>query len=522
MKKALFAAALTTAFCAVAWAQDPTINYVKTITIPLSPTNFLSGHFITSVAADGNNLYVTGSGNDAAVVYQTPLVKIANWNSVPAFSAIFTDNSGGAGGVKGQLQTDIEIWNGNIHFATGLASSVASGAATREDAEMYRLDANGNLVPSAANGFANGFISANDGGLNEWRLSDVEIGDIAIDPGFAPNNTAADQRLAYVRSASRAVRRMLEDGTFAGVPFLGFDPNITPTWMRAFTFDSSGNVYFRISNDVHKFNRTSYGGDTFNGLVNAQGGTTPLIDLPLSTLPWTRIEWVPGGPGTSPFIMFNDYDPALTQGRIIFAREDGSTLTELTGSPNGIFAQKTAGLDSAEVSGTRYMFIANTKPSSFNAVDVYQVGNAGRVSGIVTLENFIPSRLGQIVVVEVKDGSGIVQDRRALALNADGSYSFFSTYRGAGTVTIKGSKWLARAASATIGASPVTFSPSLLNGDISNNNEIGPEDFSALSLAFGSFLGDPNYTVASDLNGDDEVGPADFSILAGNFGEFGD
>lgn len=62
----------------------------------------------------------------------------------------------------------------------------------------------------------------------------------------------------------------------------------------------------------------------------------------------------------------------------------------------------------------------------------------------------------------------------------------------------------------------------LVNGDINNDNEIGPADFAALSAAFGSFLGDANFNALADLNGDDEVGPADFAKLAENFGQFGD
>lgn len=90
-------------------------------------------------------------------------------------------------------------------------------------------------------------------------------------------------------------------------------------------------------------------------------------------------------------------------------------------------------------------------------------------------------------------------------------------------VSIKGSHWLRRNSPVVdLSTASVRVDLSMKNGDVSGNNEIGPEDFSALSLAFGSFIGDPNYSQAADLNGDGEVGPADFAILAGNFGEFGD
>lgn len=57
-----------------------------------------------------------------------------------------------------------------------------------------------------------------------------------------------------------------------------------------------------------------------------------------------------------------------------------------------------------------------------------------------------------------------------------------------------------------------------LPGDVNGDGEVGPADFTLLSAAFGSSLGDPNYNVDADLNKDDEVGPADFTILSQNFG----
>lgn len=62
----------------------------------------------------------------------------------------------------------------------------------------------------------------------------------------------------------------------------------------------------------------------------------------------------------------------------------------------------------------------------------------------------------------------------------------------------------------------------LINGDVNNDNEVGPGDFTLLSAAFGTSLGDAGYNAAADLNGDDEVGPADFTILSASFGQTGD
>lgn len=89
-------------------------------------------------------------------------------------------------------------------------------------------------------------------------------------------------------------------------------------------------------------------------------------------------------------------------------------------------------------------------------------------------------------------------------------------------VSVKDSHWL-RDSVMVDGrqAGPIPLSLSLKNGDVDGNNEVGPGDFSVLSTAFGTFLGDPGYVANADLNRDEEIGPADFSILAANFGEFG-
>lgn len=60
------------------------------------------------------------------------------------------------------------------------------------------------------------------------------------------------------------------------------------------------------------------------------------------------------------------------------------------------------------------------------------------------------------------------------------------------------------------------------NGDIDNNNEVGPGDFSALIASFGLEEGQSGYNSSADLDGNQEVGPGDFTILSRNFGEIGD
>lgn len=145
------------------------------------------------------------------------------------------------------------------------------------------------------------------------------------------------------------------------------------------------------------------------------------------------------------------------------------------------------------------------------------------ITGTVTLEDLVPSPAGKIVKLELIDPvNQTVLETVNVTLGAGGSYSAPVAFGGQAVVAIKGSNWL-RKASATLDISTnPTVNASLKNGDFNNDNEVGPADFTGLAAAFGSFLGDPNYSAAADFNGDEEVGPADFTILANNFGEFGD
>lgn len=112
-------------------------------------------------------------------------------------------------------------------------------------------------------------------------------------------------------------------------------------------------------------------------------------------------------------------------------------------------------------------------------------------------------------------------------LDSPGNWSNATINLPAGNYLLRGKfwHWLSAVRPFTIGAGSTTVTGlnlSLKNGDVNEDNEVGPADFSLLSAAFGSFQGDPTYNAAADLNFDGEVGPADFAILAANFGEFGE
>lgn len=119
--------------------------------------------------------------------------------------------------------------------------------------------------------------------------------------------------------------------------------------------------------------------------------------------------------------------------------------------------------------------------------------------------------------------SGSIVDAKVTGMTDSGRFSTYTLVRGDVEVVVKPDTFLSRRVTMTVTDQP-SYLPYMVfaNGDINNDNEVGPADFALLAMAFGSFDGDPNYTNAADLNDDGEVGPADFAILASNFGSFGE
>lgn len=151
-------------------------------------------------------------------------------------------------------------------------------------------------------------------------------------------------------------------------------------------------------------------------------------------------------------------------------------------------------------------------------------GPGGDFTGTITLQDTDADVSDETVVMEIVDPILGTLQTLNVTLNADGTFATSTTAPdGTYTVFVKGDTFLRKGvAGVTILGGAGVVNTSLLNGDVNNDNEVGPADFALFAPAFGSFDGDPNYLNAADLNDDGEVGPADFSILAANFGEFGD
>lgn len=114
--------------------------------------------------------------------------------------------------------------------------------------------------------------------------------------------------------------------------------------------------------------------------------------------------------------------------------------------------------------------------------------------------------------------NGIEMDLIRTSMTHTGRFSASTLVRGDAEIVIKPDFFLSRRVPVNLTDAPV-YLPYLtfINGDIDNDNEIGPGDFGRLATAFLSVSGDPNWDAPADLDYDGEVGPGDFSILANNF-----
>lgn len=175
------------------------------------------------------------------------------------------------------------------------------------------------------------------------------------------------------------------------------------------------------------------------------------------------------------------------------------------------------GIPSTVIKGTHDGYVDDARYYSFSGT--------GTLWGQVNLQNTVVTDFtGYPVVIEVLDSSGATVETINSTLNEFGDFSVSTALRGDYSFRIKSSHWLSKVTpvSTITDTGLYNLNVSLLNGDVNEDNEVGPADFTILSGAFGSMVGDPNYVAGADLNGDEEVGPADFTILSSNFGEQGE
>lgn len=147
------------------------------------------------------------------------------------------------------------------------------------------------------------------------------------------------------------------------------------------------------------------------------------------------------------------------------------------------------------------------------------------VNGVVNLQDIDGDAEGCEVTFEVREVGGFTPlEVHTVTLGPGGTYSFATSQPdGSYDVTAKGTHWLRQLNGGVAfigGASNVDFD--LINGDADPDNEVNLVDAGALSAAFGSIEGDPNWNANADLNKDGEVNLVDWGILSARFGLAGD
>jgi hypothetical protein len=145
------------------------------------------------------------------------------------------------------------------------------------------------------------------------------------------------------------------------------------------------------------------------------------------------------------------------------------------------------------------------------------------VRGTLTFQDYGGAPV-QVTVLIRNPGSLTTLQTITFTPAANGNFSFLAPGPGTYDMAFKASHWLRKSvANVTVtafGASGLT--PSLTNGDINGDNVISLGDFTQLRTAFGSQVGDGNYSVNADLNGNGNVSLSDFTILRNRFGSAGD
>ena len=120
-------------------------------------------------------------------------------------------------------------------------------------------------------------------------------------------------------------------------------------------------------------------------------------------------------------------------------------------------------------------------------------------------------------------GEGAPSYQFSPSTDEDGNFTVAGIEPGAYEVRVKGSHTLQnlQTVSLTNGANSVGFGV-LREGDANDDNLVSILDFSLLSGAFGTQVGDARYDARTDFNADTYVTILDFSLLASNFGQMGE
>lgn len=180
--------------------------------------------------------------------------------------------------------------------------------------------------------------------------------------------------------------------------------------------------------------------------------------------------------------------------------------------PQGISA------DGLTITGNEFFF-----PPAPPAISRGFMVTPGRsISGAVTLLNLV-GPCTDPVQWKLYDSSNTEVASGSYLIGPAGQYSIVANVAaGNYNLAMKGRTHLIKRVPVTLGTNVVNVNFSLINGDANGDNEVGPGDFTALSAAFGTQVGDAGFNPLADFDCDAEVGPSDFTILTTNFGQMGE
>lgn len=271
-------------------------------------------------------------------------------------------------------------------------------------------------------------------------------------------------------------------------------------------------------------NRTGGGGVETDAMSVAVSGaamnvTSPNINVRWFALSRRTVTWNVGGSAV--------HSPTV---RILLSTNGGASYEAGTAF---VLANNVPNTGSAEVTipdvngFTNRIFVEAQNGSFYDVSNVNFEVRRVSVTGRISLQYWTAPLAGKPVTIDLyPTGSATPIQTSTTTLNATGDYVFQAAIPTTGRydIRVKASHWLARKrldfAITEVGVTSVNLT--LLNGDVDGDNEVGGGDVSALSSAYLSVAGDPNWNIEADLDGDGEVGSSDLSVLSTNFGLSGE
>lgn len=143
--------------------------------------------------------------------------------------------------------------------------------------------------------------------------------------------------------------------------------------------------------------------------------------------------------------------------------------------------------------------------------------------GTISLTDFVGALPTQVTVEFRQPGTTNVVKSVVCQLGSGGKFEAQAPSKAAWDASVKVSHWLRRTSQFDFSTGDIGgASLSLVNGDVDDDNAVTAFDYNALSDAFDTAEGDPNWNANADLDGDGAVTVFDYNVLSANFDQVGD